>query len=312
MAPRALEIFDLPKLPSYRGKLIMLDNRWVLTRGNPLHALSFFSYLNPKRRVYTAISEDRAGTALGGVIQHPDERFARLTYLAPEKPDLSPLALVEHLVSYAGGWQLRQVVTEVEENHPLFLTLRQSGFSVYTRQRIWDLSAIDRVAKQTPDWKKLKETDMLSIQTLQAEVVPPLLLPIEFFSDSQTGMICQSDETLAYVDCTYGLQGIFLRPLIHPNADDMRGKLLGLLKALPNRRGLPVYLCVRSYQAWIEPVLERLGAKASENQAVMVKHLVSMQKESKAVPTKGNRAWAKPAASIQHSAEHGSKVIMPN
>ena len=299
MPPRALEIFDLPKLPAFREKWVALDNRWILTRGNPLRALNFLSYLNPKRRIYTAISETDAGIALGGIIQHPDENFARLTYLAPEQPAPSSLALIDHLSAHAGHWQARQIVAEVAETDPFFVELRQGGFSVYSRQRIWNLRGIAPSKPEIPSWHRQKEQDLFSIQTLQAEIVPPLLQPIEHFSPSPTGMVCQAEESLAYVDCTFGSQGIFLRPLIHPNTDDMREKLFGLLGALPNRRDLPVYLCVRSYQAWIEPVLEQMGATASETQAVMVKHLVKRQRKSKSVPTGRNRAWAKPAASIQ-------------
>ncbi len=305
MPPRALEFFDLPKLPFYRDKMVALDSRWILTRGNPLRAGSFLSYLNPKRRIYTAILEKEEGTTLGGMVQHPDESFARLTYLAAEHFSASPLALIDHLSTHAGLWRAHQVVAEITESHALFSSLRQCGFSVYSRQRIWKLNEMPQPKHHTPLWHRQKEIDLIPIQTLQAEIVPPLLQPIEFFSPSPTGMVCQADESLAYVDCAYGSQGVFLRPLIHPNTDDMREKLFGLLGALPNRRGLPVYLCVRSYQAWIEPILEEMGAKASESQAVMVKRLVKPRRKSKTVPSGGNTAWAKPAASIQRVKKTG-------
>ena len=45
-------------------------------------------------------------------------------------------------------------------------------------------------------------------------------------------------------------------------------------------------MCVRSYQAWLEPVLEDLGAKAADRQAIMVKHLARLVKEEQAVMAK--------------------------
>jgi len=69
-------------------------------------------------------------------------------------------------------------------------------------------------------------------------------------------------------------------PLIHPEANDVSEKLSALISNLPDRRIRPVYICVRSYQAWLEPVLEDLGAKAAERQAVMVKHLVHRVKDA--------------------------------
>ena len=41
-----------------------------------------------------------------------------------------------------------------------------------------------------------------------------------------------------------------------------------------------MYVCVRSYQAWLEPVLADLGAKGADRQAVMVKHLAHLVKDA--------------------------------
>jgi hypothetical protein len=87
-----------------------------------------------------------------------------------------------------------------------------------------------------------------------------------------------------YVSATQGVYGIVLSPLIHPEATNVSEKLALLISNLPERRNRPVYLCVRSYQAWLEPVLADLGAKAADRQAVMVKHLVHMVKEGQTAP----------------------------
>ena len=57
------------------------------------------------------------------------------------------------------------------------------------------------------------------------------------------------------------------------------------MAGLPDRRGRKVYLNVRSYEAWLEPVLADLGAQASSRQAVMVKHLARLIKEGQSVRT---------------------------
>jgi hypothetical protein len=59
--------------------------------------------------------------------------------------------------------------------------------------------------------------------------------------------------------------------------------LSALVRGLPSRGTRPVYLCVRSYQIWLEPVLEELGALAGPYQVVMVKHLAHMLKDEQAV-----------------------------
>jgi len=94
-------------------------------------------------------------------------------------------------------------------------------------------------------------------------------------------LICDGD-TKCYVSLASGAQGIVMTPLIHPEATNVEMKLSSLLNCIPERRGRPVYLCVRSYQAWLEPALEDLGANAAPRQAVMVKHLAKFIKEPQA------------------------------
>jgi hypothetical protein len=72
------------------------------------------------------------------------------------------------------------------------------------------------------------------------------------------------------------MYGIVLTPLIHPDEHHVSEKIASLVANLPDRRGRKIYLCVRSYQTWLEPVLEDLGALASPRQAVMVKHLARL------------------------------------
>jgi hypothetical protein len=86
------------------------------------------------------------------------------------------------------------------------------------------------------------------------------------------------------VSATQGVYGIVLIPLIHPEATNVSAKLVSLINHLPDRRNRPVYICVRSYQAWLEPVLADLGAQGADRQAVMVKHLARLVKEEQSVP----------------------------
>jgi hypothetical protein len=86
-----------------------------------------------------------------------------------------------------------------------------------------------------------------------------------------------------YVGVSQGVYGIVLAPLIHPEATNVSEKLVSLIANLPDRRNRPVYVCVRSYQAWLEPVLADLGAQGADRQAVMVKHLAHLVKDAQAV-----------------------------
>jgi hypothetical protein len=99
---------------------------------------------------------------------------------------------------------------------------------------------------------------------------------------SANGWMCDEGEK-CYVGVSQGVYGIVLSPLIHPESTDVGEKLASLISNLPDRRNRPVYVCVRSYQAWLEPVLADLGAQGADRQAVMVKHLARLVKDAQVV-----------------------------
>jgi hypothetical protein len=88
----------------------------------------------------------------------------------------------------------------------------------------------------------------------------------------------EQGELLAYVELKYGHRGIWAHPFVHPDARDVAAQFIDLLSRIPNRRSRPVYICVRSYQAWLEAAIEDLGAEAGPRQAVMAKQLVISHK----------------------------------
>lgn len=280
MNPRPLDLLDLPTLYRYRSEAVSLDSARLLTRGNPLGAAGFLSYFNPARHLYTAVNADNGMSVIGGVIHTNGDSFARLVYLAPAShlthPSLPPL--IEHLAAEAGKWGAFHVLAEVDEDSTAFEALRKSGFSVYAWQRIWDVSHITS-SNAAFGWARVESVNLPAIQSLYHQIVPPLLHPVEPMPRRAIGLIC-SEGARCYVQLSYGLAGIVLTPLIHPEATNVTEKIVALLNHLPERRGRPVYLCVRSYQAWLEPVLEDLGGKPSQRQAVMVKHLARLVKDA--------------------------------
>ena len=147
---------------------------------------------------------------------------------------------------------------------------------------MWDVSEIAQ-ASRSVEWTRVKPAHMPAIQSIYYQIVPPLLQPIEPQPKIALGWLCTEGEK-SYISATQGVYGIVLSPLIHPEALDVSEKLASLITHLPDRRGRPVYICVRSYQAWLEPVLADLGAKGADRQAVMVKHLAHMVKDGQTTP----------------------------
>lgn len=284
MSIRPLAIFDLPYVYSFREEAIGLDTARTLTRGNPLGAVGLMAYVNPAKHIYAAIVNGSKDSVLGGIIHSRSDTFAKLLYLAPASqlthPDLP--ALIENLSAQAGAWGAFHVLAEVDEMSDAFVPLRRSGFSVYAWQRMWDVSEIAETSSDV-EWARVRSVDVHSLHNLYHQIVPPLLQPIEPQPKDAAGWMCE-DGVRCYVSMSQGVYGIVLAPLIHPETTDVGAKLASLISNLPDRRNRPVYVCVRSYQAWLEPVLADLGAKGADRQAVMVKHLAHLVKDAQTVP----------------------------
>lgn len=283
MNPRPLDILDLPSLYRFRDAVISLDSTRLLTRGNPLGAVGFLSYFNPSRHLYSAISSDSNGAVMGGVVQSNGDSFAKLVYLAPgsnvHHPAMSQL--VDHLSSEAGNWGAFHLLAEVEESNDVFPVLRQAGFSVYAWQRMWNISHVLPSETQGA-WDVVRSDNLHAVQSLYHQIVPPLLQPVEPVPKLPKGLICNQGWR-CYVNIYYGLYGIVIIPLIHPEVVDVQDRFFSLISQIPRRRGRPVYVCIRSYQAWLEPVLEDIGGLSAPREAVMVKYLARMVKDEQKV-----------------------------
>jgi len=251
------------------------------------------AYVNPARHIYASIADGNGVSLLGGIIHTRGESFAKLLYLAPssrlDHPDLP--ALIDNLSAEAGGWGAFHVLAEVNEVSSAFDGLRKSGFSVYAWQRMWEISQITESGSRTSanengssHWKRAESVHQAVIQSLYQQIVPPLLHPVEPVPRRAAGWMVEKDGK-CYVHVTQGIYGIVLTPLIHPEVVDVGAKIISLVGHLRDRRNRPVYLRVRSYQAWLEPALVDLGARSAERQAVMVKHLTRLVKDEQTVLT---------------------------
>jgi hypothetical protein len=61
-------------------------------------------------------------------------------------------------------------------------------------------------------------------------------------------------------------------------------QLAHFLNSLPGRRNRPLYICVRSYQSWLESAVEAIGAQPGPQQAVMVRHLTVANRVKQTYP----------------------------
>jgi hypothetical protein len=299
MIVRSLDVLDLPLLSRYRRDMLSLDSARILTRGNPLSTVALLSYLNPLHHIYTAVAADNGISLMGQVTLREDETSARVTFLAPQE-NINGLTqpLLDHLVTQAGEWGAFHLLAEVDEDSPVFRLLRQAGFAMYAWQRIWKLSSTDPDHAKKDIWRQVNEMDWPAIQALFGQIVPALLHPVEALPKQVIGLVCRPEGNLqAYVTVDSGPKGIWIQPIVPPDSDCVSEQLAGLTQALADGRERPIYVCVRSYQAWLESILEDLGAQAGPRQAVMVRRLAKLQKVEEKISAM-DKVLVKPTAPV--------------
>ncbi|MFC1997748.1 hypothetical protein ACFLXI_09130 [Chloroflexota bacterium] len=289
---------DLRVLHRYRSKGLYLDTAQVLTRGSSFTSGVFRSFFSPTTDAFTWICADDCGhqPVLGQFAHVPESAFARLTLLAPEGALESKITidLLEQLTRQAGEHGAFHLLAEIPEQSNAFESLRKAGFVVYARQRVWKLRENDDGFKVMIPWETAVKDKINFAQSLYHNLVPGMVQQIEPLpSKNVGGLVCYDNEDLlGYVDLKSGPRGIWAQPFIHPDTADVDARLKDLFESIPNRRSRPVYLCVRSYQSWLELALDAMEAEPGPQQAVMVKHLAAQH------PVK--RPFALPQIDGQH------------
>lgn len=294
MSIRPFDWRDLPALHRYRQQSVFLHSSLVLTRGPMLISGAMLSALTPSMGIFTSVSVengDKDQMLIGQAIHPFGSQCVQLTFLTPGEAlgtaVLPPL--LEHMSTQAVERGAFRLLADVDESIQAFEVLRQTGFAIYARQRIWQLEGQPVGQTKPTPWREAVERDLIPVRSLYNNLIPGLVQQVEPFpAERLRGLVYrEGDDLIAFVELKYGHRGIWAQPFVHPDLEDVSERLADLLANLPNRLSRPVYLCVRSYQAWLEVAIERLGAEPNPRQAMMVKHL--------AIPQKALRALTLPA-----------------
>jgi len=290
MVVRPFDWRDIATLHRHRNRCVFLDSALVLTRGALLVPGALLSYLVPAMGVLTFVVDNDEGddsTLIGQVIHVLGAPFSHLTFLAPDEAleAASIVKLLEYMVGVSAGRGALRLLADVDERTLAFDALRRNGFAIFARQRIWQISdKVEKTAKgKSASWRSAKPGDVMAIRLLYNNLVPGLVQQVEPFTTQRPrGIVFHNQgDLLAYVELKYGPRGIWVHPFIHPDAEEVQADFLEFLQKIPKRRSRPVYICIRSYQSWLEPALEDLGAQVGSRQAVMVKHLAVQQKATR-------------------------------
>lgn len=287
MTTRSFEWRDILALHRYRNKSVYLHSSLIFTRGSWLISGALLSSLTSSMGLYTAVSTDKQyGLLIGQILHMRGSQQAQLTFLAPE-PALdvgSYSGLLDRLSGQAIGWGAMRLLADAIDDTPTFELLRQASFAIYARQRIWRLPNKDSLDGSEQAWRGARDIDLISVRSLYNDLVPGLVQQVEPFpAERLHGLVYRAEgEVMAYVELKFGSRGIWAQPFIHPDAKNVAERLFATLQNLPHRRSRPVYVCIRSYQSWLESTLDEVGAEPGERQAVMVKHLAPPQKAVRA------------------------------
>ena len=257
-----------------------------MTRGLPLSWTSLLSAIRPYDHVFTGVYRPGGASSklIGQVHQTSSMNSAHINYLLkPEGEDPKDLVfLLEGLIREAGRWGAVQLTADLEIDSALFSQFRRAGFSVLAKQRVYRCAIPGGKPELQGTWRIWNSADVQVMRHLYLTLVPPLIQPVEPLTRREMlGLVFydQSGSLQAYADLVYGPVGVWVLPLIHPQAEVPIGDLLqGMLTSLPDVNGRPVYVTARSYQPWVESGLQALGGEPGPEQGVMIHYLALRQR----------------------------------
>jgi hypothetical protein len=276
---------DLSLIHKVRNSGLCLDSQLAYTRGPSNFQSTVLDLLTPGRSAQTLVdrpSSKNGPSAMGQIVHRMGYPQARITYIGPEEAvtNTSGLALLDELSHAAGERGAHHLIAEVDETSAMFERLREAGFAIYARQRVWHLNKIPKQPGSAEDtsWRPAKSSDEPTISHLYINIVPALVQQVEQPPSVSRGDLTHSldGDVLGYLDIERGARGVWVQPYLHPAAENVDELLSGFLDGYSDTRRRPLYFAVRSYEGWVGHGLERLGFEVCSDQAVMVKRLAAL------------------------------------
>lgn len=282
---RGAKLVDMPAMLRLADSVTILDTELAYTReASPTHN-SLISGAIFQRGSYTLVGRFDRQQVIGQFRLKSHDHLAQIIFVAPSLEenavDTAWLHLLDTMASEAGKRGAHMLTAEVDESTPLYKTMRSSNFAVYARQEIWRGSL--PLTGVLPA-KLVKETneDSFDIQVLYSNIVPRFVQPIAVPSSDSEGYVYREDGRVrGYVAVSEGKTGVYLMPFLHPDvvfreaASILAGAIYADSRIASRAEKVPIYVCVRRYQDWLESALQELGFERCGQHAVMVRHIAA-------------------------------------
>ena len=278
----AMRFLDLPLALRLKQNAIVLNSELGLIEDARGQNSALLSSIVFPRSMHTLVANVDDRDVVGQFRYRQGEANAHLVSLAPKlaesDSDTIWLHMLDSMAELAGRSGAHTLVGEVDLSHRLFETMRRAGYAVYSRQVVWqrgpvEISMAPSQLTVTPE----NADDELGIAALLGCTIPRIMQSVMGPSPDMHGLLYRREgQVEAYLAYSEGKHGVYLMPYVHPEVlSEAPDIVAAALQQIDRCRKLPVYICVRGYQGWLENAARDLGFTPLLEQAVMVKHLTA-------------------------------------
>ena len=278
----AMKLLDLPLMLRRKQNAIVLHSELGLTEDARGQNSALLSSMVMPRGLHTLVAQRGQRNVVGQYRQRQDEVNAHIVYLSPTLDDSEDdsiwLHMLDAMAAQAGRSGAQSLVGEVELSHRLFETMRRAGYAVYSRQVIWRCGPIASDMPPSPlRVEPEREGDQIGVSALLGSTIPRIMQTVMGPSPDMASLVYRKggriEACLAYSE---GKHGVYVLPFLHPEVlEEAPDIIAAAWQSIERCRKLPVYVCVRGYQGWLENAMRDLGFEPWLEQAVMVKHLTA-------------------------------------
>ena len=302
----AMKLLDLPLTLRLKQNAIVLHSELGLIEDARGQYSALLSNIVFPRGLHTLLAHVDDKDVVGQFRYRQGEANAHLVYLAPTlaegESDTIWLHMLDSMAEQAGRGGAQTLVGEVDLRHQLFETMRRAGYAVYSRQVVWQRDPLRGGLAPSPLTVTPESADDgVGIAALLGCTIPRIMQSVMGPSPDMRGLVYRRDgQVEAYLAYSEGKHGVYLLPFVHPEVlSEAPDILAAAVQNIDRCRKLPIYICVRGYQGWLENAARDLGFAPLLEQAVMVKHLTAGVRQASfervGISASGRR---KPAANL--------------